>query len=232
MSNKQTAGVGGAQIDEGEVASYLREHPNFFETHLDLLADIKLPHDSGGAVSLIERQVQTLREQKAHLDRKLSNLIQIARDNDKLNNRTQKLTLALMEGDDLEETLFTLHDLLRSEFDADAVVLRLFAENEREVDGGNVAFLRRDDPALRVFEKFFASRRPICGHLVEEQSGYLFGDKANEIASAALIPVCDKECFGLLAIGSRDARRYHHAMGTLFLAYIGEMLGRALRRLL
>lgn len=49
---------------EHDMVRYLRDHPNFFEGHQDLLADMILPHETGTAVSLIERQVQILREQK------------------------------------------------------------------------------------------------------------------------------------------------------------------------
>ena len=56
------------------IVRYLRDHPEFFETHLDLLADMILTHESGKAVSLIEHQVSILRDQndqhKARLDRK------------------------------------------------------------------------------------------------------------------------------------------------------------------
>ena len=46
-----------------EVAKYLRDHPDFFEEYMDLLATIHVPHPSGKhAIPLAERQVLTLRE--------------------------------------------------------------------------------------------------------------------------------------------------------------------------
>ena len=49
-------------IREDQVVGYLRRNPDFFARHDDLLAEISLPHDSGSAISLLERQVNILRE--------------------------------------------------------------------------------------------------------------------------------------------------------------------------
>ena len=40
---------------EQEMADYLSEHHDFFTRHSRLLADLRIPHDSGIAVSLIEK---------------------------------------------------------------------------------------------------------------------------------------------------------------------------------
>ena len=44
------------------IAEYLLANPDFFTRNSDLLADLQLPHSTGGAAtSLIERQVSMLR---------------------------------------------------------------------------------------------------------------------------------------------------------------------------
>jgi uncharacterized protein YigA (DUF484 family) len=47
------------------VSDYLREHPDFFEQHPDVLRDLKISHVGDGAVSLVERQVAVLRERNS-----------------------------------------------------------------------------------------------------------------------------------------------------------------------
>lgn len=42
---------------EEAVAEYLETHPEFFERHPDLVAELRVPHASGHAISLIEHQV-------------------------------------------------------------------------------------------------------------------------------------------------------------------------------
>ena len=53
--------------------------------------------------------------------------------------------------------------------------------------------------------------------------------------SLALLPLrrgAAPEAFGVLVLGSADARRFHAGMGTEFLARIGETASAALTRLL
>ena len=52
------------KVDEHNVAQYLKGHPEFFQRHTSLLGSMSLEHNSGTAVSLIERQISILREQK------------------------------------------------------------------------------------------------------------------------------------------------------------------------
>ena len=48
------------RLTDEDVISYLRLDPDFFQRHSTLLSELNLPHDTGGAVSLIERQVAIL----------------------------------------------------------------------------------------------------------------------------------------------------------------------------
>lgn len=228
MSSHQEQDLNVGNISEKEAADYLRKHPDFFENHIDLLAEIRLPHKTGEAISLIERQVNVLRENNQRLEEKLNNLIQIARDNDRLNSRTQKLALILLEAGSLDEAYYGLQEALLNDFDADCITLRLFAEPS-DMQGLDEIFISRQDNTMQLFEKFFANNKPICGPLAASQAEYLFADRAQRISSAALVPICDNECYGLLAIGSEDPRRFHPAMGTVFLSHIGDMVGRCLR---
>jgi uncharacterized protein YigA (DUF484 family) len=53
-------------LSSQEVIDYLLENPDFFLENQGLFTKINFPHESSGAISLIERQVQVLRQdQKA-----------------------------------------------------------------------------------------------------------------------------------------------------------------------
>ena len=60
------------------VHEYLSEHPDFFERHDDLLNSLRLPHVTGGTVSLVERQVSMLRQKDLKLERRLRELLEVA----------------------------------------------------------------------------------------------------------------------------------------------------------
>ena len=60
------------ELTGAQVAEYLSANPDFFSDRDSLLALMTLPHQQGGAVSLVERQVSVLRDRnrstKNHLD--------------------------------------------------------------------------------------------------------------------------------------------------------------------
>jgi uncharacterized protein len=215
------------ELSEDLVAEYLRTHPEFFEAQTGLLSVLKVPHPCGTAVSLIERQVSVLRDQNRRMRRKLMELVQVARENDRLAERLQRLTLRLLEAGSLEEVLITVDDVLRAEFAADAVVLQLFHEAGELASGAS--FVPPGDAGLRVFGGLLKSGRPLVGPLRPAQVNYLFGDQADEIGSAVVLVLREQREYGLLGIGSRDVARFHPAMGTAFILRMGELVSRTLR---
>jgi uncharacterized protein len=244
MSTRQQ-GISQDALEEQAIADYLRSHPEFFLSHTGLLADLQVPHHTEGTVSLIERQVSVLREQRQEAKRQLHALVQVARDNDRLNGQMQRLTLALLEAPDLATTLQVLNDSLLNDFRADALVMGLFMSESRlsaldNCDLTAVRILSAEDENTPAFAGVINGGKPLCGHLRDPQIGYLFGEVAKDnIASAAVVALNTRgtdplqpRCLGLLGIGSRDAKRYHAGMGTLFLSYLGDLIGRAAGRYL
>jgi len=96
---------------------------------------------------------------------------------------------------------------------------------EAQAREGGVDLFDPEAAELTHFESFLKSSRPQCGRFKQEQLQYLFGDQAQAIESVALIPLGRKPVRGLLAIGSREASRFHPGMGTLFLTHLGELTG-------
>jgi uncharacterized protein YigA (DUF484 family) len=211
------------------VVQYLRTHPDFFDTHLHLLRQLRVSHPTGSAVSLIERQVEALRDENAKLEQRLAHLLTVARENDALYGRMQQLTLALLDAPELSDLFAALDDGLRSELPADFVEVRLVTTGTEPADAFRHLLVDSQDPALDVFRNFFRSGRAICGRLLHRQLQFLFPERADEVASACLIPLQGKDFCGLLAIGSRDRERFQPGMGTLFLSHMGQVVSRTLQ---
>ncbi|MDG4555511.1 MAG: DUF484 family protein [Candidatus Competibacter sp.] len=208
------------------VVNWLREHPEFFVRHPDLVESLRVPHPCEPAVSLLEYQNRLLRERGQRLHDKLLELVAIARDNDRLAERVQRLALDLLDASDEPDVLLhRIKTVLRDEFNADCVALCL--EAALAAGSGTAEFLRPD--ALTLFEGLLQVGKPRCGRLRPEQAAALFGDCAPRVASAALVPMGDGQWRGLLALGSWDEQRFHPGAGTLFLGRAGELVGRALR---
>jgi uncharacterized protein YigA (DUF484 family) len=231
----QARGIKQDTINDGSVTQYLETYPDFFERNVALLAKLRLPHlrESSATVSLVERQVEVLRDRNQALERKLAELLDVARANDALANRIHCLSQRLIRGHTLLETINAVETSLREDFDARNSVLLLFMEQARDLEAAAGRFLKTADPAddvVKTFESLLQSGKPRCGQIRDAQRDYLFGKDSIEIGSVALAPLGAKGALGLLAIGSSDADRFHPAMSTEFLTRISELLANALTR--
>jgi len=211
---------------EAEIADYLHNHCDFFSRHPELLQVLHVPHSAGeGTISLVERQTQLLRDKAGEYRKQLEQLIAVARENDDLNRRLHELTLTLIETDELDRLMDILLDDLREQFNADAVELKLFSAENLEQ-----AVNERQAVPL-MFDDFMKQGKPRCGALKKEQLQYLFGNMAAETGSVALIPLTHNAVEGVLAIGSRDAQRFHPGKDTEFLQRLGDLVSHALGRI-
>jgi uncharacterized protein YigA (DUF484 family) len=213
-----------AEGTEQQIADYLRNNPGFLTHYPELLAELEIPHQSGDAVSLIERQVETLRKQLKETQQQLANLVEVARTNDQLQARMHRLTLELIDAATFEEVLNALEDELHDDFKADAVELRLFSASQ--IDDHLQDSLNGQ---IATFEQFFSQNQPICGKMDQQQLDYIFGTEGDRIASTALIPLKSEGVLGLLAIGSCDPDRFAPDHGTEFLTRLGEIISRTLQ---
>ncbi len=221
------------ELSEQAIHDYLTANPDFFERHRSLLSQLELPHGSGGAVSLVERQVSMLRQKELKLERQLKELIQVARENDVLSSKVHELGLQLLGSKDLQACISAIEEAMRSGFGADQSILVLFGDPTlfEDIDGGRFfRVIRRDDATLSPFDTFLNGNGPRCGQVRNSQRDFLFRNDAEEIGSVALVPFGDKAELGFLAIGSIDADRFHPGMSIDFLARVGDLVAGALRR--
>lgn len=211
------------------VAEFLRQNPEFFNQHPELLTQLRIPHPSGDAVSLVERQMSLLREQNERNRQKLDELVDIARANEELARRMHMLALTLMDAEAPLEIFETLYKNLRKNFNADLVEVRLFAEPSMTVPETIDEFRGRDADGRILFAEVIQAGKPVCGPLNAEQHAYLFGDEGAAIQSWVLVPLQGDDWNGLMAIGSFDAWRFHPGMGVDLLSNLGEILSLILK---
>jgi uncharacterized protein YigA (DUF484 family) len=234
MSTQTARGLASAQSDEERIERYLSLNPDFFERHQPLLARMRLPHmRTGSTVSLVERQVEVLREQKSDSDRRLAEFVAVARANDQLADRIHRFTRRLLRAPDAPSALTALEASLREDFDAFHSVLLLTAPIASLASAEFEPFLRRlasDDTNMRTFDALLATGKPRCGQVRDSQRDFLFGPEAPSIGSVALVPLGEAGSVGLLALGSAERERFHPGMSTEFLKRMGELITDALSR--
>jgi len=212
-------------ISEEDIAEYLYKHPDFFHKHTDLLSQLDIPHvGSGSAISLVERQVQVLREQNQHARKQLHELIEIARQNEELARRMHKLSLTLMDAPEPKALFSTLYDNLMKNFHADKVSVRLFAEGIISDNDLIEEFVDPESEEKVLFKTMIDKLEPVCGRMKHQQQAFLFGEDNNEIASSIMLPLHGRGWTGVLAIASYDPQRFQPGMGVELLANLGEVL--------
>lgn len=217
-----------AALTEADVATFLRDDVDFFVRHEALLAQLRLPHARGGtAVSLVERQVDTLREQKREADAKLRDFIAVARDNTALQEHIHRLACALIGARGLEAVATALERSLREDFQIRDFTLVLLQKPVAGVASSRLRFATTAETASCGLDAVLAQGIPRCGNLRDSQREWLFPAHPGAIASAAIIPL-DGGRAGLLALASPDAGRYHPGMSTDFLTRIAELLSAGL----
>ena len=235
MTTSHARGIKQDALNDNSVADYLQTYPDFFERNSQLLTKLRLPHvrDGASTVSLVERQVEVLRERNQSLERKLKELVDVARANDALADRIHRLSQRLIRTRTMAESIGAIETSLREDFDAMNSVLVLFLEEARTLEPEMGRFLRIANPAdedMRTFDSLLSSGKPRCGQVRDAQRDYLFGKDSVAIGSVALTPLGQKGALGILAIGASDAERFHPGMSTEFLLRIGELVTYALIR--
>lgn len=209
-----------------EVANWLRRHPRFLQQFPDLSLSLVVPREEGSAASLASYQLEVLRDKNRELSRRLHELFGNAQENERLAVRTHQLTLALMRQDNAADTLRAMAASLAEDFNGDLVRLIVFKPCGLD-DNEWLQVIEETDPRLQPFRDALADGEPLCGRLQPEKHAVLYGERAADVQSSALLPLPGT---GLIAVGSRDANRFFPGMGTLFLRMMGESLAVALKR--
>ena len=215
------------KLSADDVASYLKTNPDFFIEQEDLLADLSLPHESGKAISLLERQVTILRDRGLDARQKLNNLLENARNNDQLFDTTRNLVLALLRAKDITEIADVAQDQLSNQANIDSCEVIMVARQGLKVSDS--VRLEAEDNLKERFADVFRLKRTHCGPIGEEQAQYLFPASDNNIKSTALCPVISNgEVLALIAFGNNSDNYFNVNLDTLFLDFIGHVVGAVL----
>src|ERR1700727_1963384 len=229
MSPREAGGSQKQQSEEETVAHYLQQNPEFFKNHLPLLARLRLPHARGSStISLVERQVEVLRERHTALEQKLADFVTVARANDAVAEKLHRFTRRVLRAQTRQSAIEQLEASLREDFDSFHSVLVLIGAPDAVVPQRFVRLVNADDANLKSFESLFTSGKPRCGQARDSQREFLFGPEGLEMASVALVPLGEKGSIGLLALGSAERDRFHPGMSTEFLARLADLITDAL----
>ena len=110
-----------------DIATFLQEHPGFFDQHADVFATLQVPHPHGSrAISLGERQILTLRERNRELEWRLNELVRNATANETIGGHVAKWCCRLLSENDPQLVPGEIALGLAEQFDINHVALRLW----------------------------------------------------------------------------------------------------------
>lgn len=219
------------ETDENAVIEYLRSHPAILMDYPEVFSTLSIPHQTGGATSLVERQLKLLREENQQLKARIEKLVGIARDNEELNQRFHRLALELMDADQLHDVLSMVQDQVQTFFYTDFVCFRFLPEVRESGNLLDGLHIEADSEILERVKPWIEARKPICGRQDDAINRALFGPDMR-IASCAFIPLYHARDLGLLCLGSTSPERFGESMGTIFLQHLGELVSNRLKSLL
>lgn len=255
-ANMSQTSVTASKIEDIDIIDYLKNHPDFFRQNPAVLTDMSLPHTSGNATSLVEKQVAILRERSIDARHKLGELFNRAKDNDFLFEKTQTLVLKLLKAKSPNELFKIVNTSFHKDFNVEfASILFILAEPKSlpsiiETQKPGIAAVKSSSDAKEHIGSFLQNQRASCGALRESEAIFLFNhnlsDKASLIHSettssipqSAAITVRELTLNSskninsklIVSVGHLDGNHYNQDTGTLFLDYIADILQLLLQR--
>ena len=170
-----------------------------------------------------------LRERGHEARKKLGSLLENARDNDQLFDVTRNLVLSLLRARDATEVAEITQDQLSELGSVDACEIILVAKPGLRVADG--VRTENGEKLASEFSDVFRLRRTHCGAIDKDSIAKLFGANAAKVGSTALCPIMhDSEIIALLALGNQSEDYFNTSLDTLFLDFVGHVVGAILAK--
>ncbi len=211
-----------------EVAAWLEHNPDFFAGREALLKLMHIPHHSGQAISLLEKQNDLLRRETNNLRERLHHLIATARDNDQLFQRLRSQVLHLLDARDWPGVLQALSQGLTRHFDVDRV--QLLVLDERLHVPGSISRLMTENAVAQTWPAVVKEQKCWCGPVEPDVAQRMLGDDAAAAGSIAVAPLQHQSrLIGVMVLIAEDPEYFRSSMDTLFLNHVAEVTSRLAR---
>lgn len=210
---------------------HLRNNPDFFMRHPDLLQSMELRHGTDTVPSLLDKRMELLRKSNRELEAKARSLLATAAHNEKLSLCVYKLGRDLIRHCRRDGNLSDAAccELIHKHFPDLGVDILPFGEGENDA---SVRQIKSNDQRIAgLLESLFGKRQLSCGPFNPAEKVALFGADAMQVASALVAPLggyTNRARYGLLILTSPDPEKFMPGLGTMFLVQMVGVIETAL----
>jgi len=201
------------KLDPKDVELFLLDNLDFFEKRESLVGEMKFKHSSSSASSLLERQINKLRDEQSDLMDLLSSFVSTAQLNEDLFIKSKELTLSILGASSRNEIKDIVQKSFTEKFGVNNCKLGFYSDS----DIGDI-----EDKTGMSFHKGAVH----CGSFSREKMEFLFKDE--RVESVALAVLIDNKEIGILMLGSYERTRYLGDEDTTFIEYIRDILEKKL----
>jgi len=210
------------KLSNKEIAEYLILNPNFFKENSEVLNSIEIVHESGAAVSLIQKQVELLRSNYNSTTDKLMELLGTAKNNEDIFILTKKLILRLIDSSSIEEIVAILENSFVKDFGAKNSKVLFFSESSKDLPKGR---MKNPTEATNILQGLLKPGKIFSGAVNEDVAKFIFNQKTG-VKEIALVPLNSSSLLGLIALSSDQQGKYSDKKDTLFLDFIAEVVSK------
>ena len=231
-------------MNKDQVAIFLNEHPEFFNEYPELLRKIKeikeenLPIEPMSTLSLADRIIKRVHDDKENLKSKLEWLFEISRANEKIQDHLYEIEQLVLTSTNLNQMVNQLRKEIPDRFGIPSLIVCLvqgsdhFMEDRlRERYNGEL------DETLKFISQETATGwldgnlKPVLRAEIKESEVFLSSHEP--IKSEALIPIVAQEALvGVIAFGSPNAFHFHEGLGTEFLERMADKVAISINNIL
>mgnify|MGYP001216374069 CR=1 FL=1 len=206
-------------LKKKEVVEYLILNPEFLVDNPEVLSSLRVDHDSGAAVSLIQKQVEILRKNYNSTSNNLLNFLEEAKNNENIFSLTKRLTLDLINTSSIEEVISITEKAFKEDFQTTDCKFIFFKEKNKALPKGRV---KDPDKSKHILGDLIKENKTYRGALHQDQSNFIF-NKKQKVVDAILTPLSCSYIKGYLALGSDKIGKFDESKDSLFLDFITEV---------
>jgi diguanylate cyclase (GGDEF)-like protein len=229
-----------------KVAIFLNDHPEFFNFYPDLLTKIKsieiedLPLAPAHSMSVANKIIQTVRDDREHYKGKLDWFLEIANKNEIIHDHLHEIEKLALSSSDLPSMLTQLKKEITKRFDIQFVAVWLvndlgdlsdlgIEDRYPEPIDGSFRFVERDTLEAWFGDNFEPQMR---SEIDGDSRGFCSPRDRDRVQSEALIPIIIRgELSGFLALGSENSFHFYEELDSGFLTKMAGKLAIALENI-